>query len=362
MELTPSEIPKTGKPVPNQDVHPIVSNKFLTGLIGYTCSYIPVELLSATGLRPYRLLHSELNLSQKGEQLVRVDACPLVKANLGFILENQKRFAAIIGSTGCDMSRRMLEVVRLTTSIPVYVFNNPRTDNFEIFNNEIDLLVKELEQFFHRRFDKGLIQKECERWEQIRQRLRQIDARHRANPSTISTATFHNIITNYYQGDIENIKFDVSDEMSYKPRAYLLGSPISYEANPIIELIEQRLRICGDFNCGISRGIYVTVSEKTIDGLKKGYYNQPMCIFKRPNKGYYEWIEKDIKETKSTGIIAYVLDYCDNFDFELLKMEKKFALPILKLKSDFSFQNLSQLKVRIDAFIEVLASHRAGIV
>ncbi|MEO0185854.1 MAG: 2-hydroxyacyl-CoA dehydratase family protein [candidate division WOR-3 bacterium] len=334
----------------------------LTGLVGYTCSYIPVELLSATGLRPYRLLHGDINLSQKGEQLVRVDACPLVKSNLGFILENQKNFACIIGSTGCDMSRRMIEVVRFMTDIPVYLFNNPRTENFEIYANEIDLLVKELEQYFRRRFDKGVIQKECERWEKARQRLREIDARRRANPSTLSTKTFHGMVRYFHQGEIENITSEIPQEMSYKPRVYLLGSPLSYEAGPIIDLIEQRLRICGDFSCGLSRGIYIKVREKTLDGLKQSYFHQPPCIFRRPNKKYYEWVEKDVKETKSTGIIAIVLDYCDNFDFELLSMEKGLTLPILKLKSDFSYQNLSQLKVRIDAFIEVLGSYRGGIV
>ncbi len=338
------------------------SQKLPTDLIGYTCSYIPVELLSATGLRPYRLLHGALGLSQKGEQLVRVDACPLVKSNLGFVLENQKNFACIIGSTGCDMSRRFLEVIRLMTGIPVYIFNNPRTQNFDIYSNEIDLMVKELEQFFHRRFDRGLIQRECERWEKVRSALRQVDARRRANPSTLSTKTFHNLVSHYYQGDIEKIKFDLPDEMSYKPRVYLIGSPISYEAEPIIELLEKRLRICGDFNCGLSRGIYINLQEKTIDGLKRAYYHQPACIFKRPNKSYYEWIQREITETKSTGVIVYVLDYCDNFDFEAFKMEKRINLPILKLKSDFSFQNMSQLKVRIDAFIEVLGSLRAGIV
>ncbi|MEO0126438.1 MAG: 2-hydroxyacyl-CoA dehydratase family protein [candidate division WOR-3 bacterium] len=331
-------------------------------LIGYSCSYIPVELLSLTGLKPYRLLHGDLQLSQKGERIVRVDACPLVKSNLGFVFENQKRFACIIGSTGCDMSRRMIEAIKFTTSIPVYIFNNPRTDNFEIFSNEIDMLIKELEHFFHRKFDKNLIHQESERIENIRQNLRQIDARRRTNPSLLSTATFQKIVISYLQGNFGDIKSEIPEEMSYKPRVYLLGSPVSYESGPIIELIEKRLRICGDFNCGLSRALYIKVVEKTIEGLKQAYFKQPPCIFKRPNKGLYEYVEKDLKETKSTGIIAFVLDYCDNFDFEIAKMEKRFSLPILKLKSDFSLQNISQLKVRIDAFIDVLASYRGGIV
>ncbi len=331
-------------------------------LIGYSCSYIPVELLSATGLKPYRLLHGDLSLSQKGEEIVRVDACPLVKSNLGFIIQNQKKFACIIGSTGCDMSRRMIEAIRFKTGIPVYIFNNPRTDNFEIFSNEIDMLVRELEQFFRRRFDRGLIQQECERLEKIRRKLLPIDARRRANPSVLSTTTFQKIMTHYLQGNFSDIKLEIPDEMSYQPRIYLLGSPVSYESGPIIELIEKRLRICGDFNCGLSRSLYINLTEKTIEGLKKAYFNQAPCIFKRPNKGFYEWVEKDLKDTKSTGIIAFVLDYCDNFDFEIAKMERRFSLPILKLKGDFSLQNISQLKVRIDAFIEVLASYRGGII
>ncbi|MEO0161045.1 MAG: 2-hydroxyacyl-CoA dehydratase family protein [candidate division WOR-3 bacterium] len=331
-------------------------------LIGYTCSYIPLEILSATGLKPYRLLHGEISLSQKGETQVRIDACPLIKSNLGFLLENKNRFACIIGATGCDMSRRMVEVVKTFTDIPVYIFNNPRTDNFEIYSNEVDGLVNELEQFFHRRLDKSIIEKECEKWEKIRQHLISIDAHRRTHPSALSTTTFHKIVKGYHQGKFEEIAKGVPEEISYKPRIYLLGSPISYESGPLLELIEQRLRICGDFNCGLSRGIYIRVTEKSVTGLKKAYFNQPPCIFKRPNKRYYEWVEKDIKATKSTGIIAFVLDYCDNFDFEIPQMERCLPLPILRLKSDFSFQNISQIKIRIDAFIDVLASLRGGVV
>ncbi len=294
--------------------------------------------------------------------MVRVDACPLVKSNLGFIIENQKKFACIIGSTGCDMSRRMIEVIRFTTNIPVYIFNNPRTDNFEIFSNEIDMLIKELELFFCRRFDKSLIQQECEKFEKMRLVLRKFDVQRRANPSLLSTTSFQKIVIQYLRGNFSEIKSVTPEEISYKPRVYLLGSPVSYESGAIIELIEKRLRICGDFNCGLSRPLYIKIVEKTIEGLKQAYFKQTPCIFKRPNKGFYEWVDKDIKETKSTGIIAFVLDYCDNFDFEIAKMEKKFSLPILKLKSDFSLQNISQLQVRIDAFIEVLASYRGGIV
>ena len=37
-------------------------------LIGYTCPYVPVELLSAAGFQPYCLLHGDYELMQRGTE------------------------------------------------------------------------------------------------------------------------------------------------------------------------------------------------------------------------------------------------------------------------------------------------------
>ena len=113
-------------------------------LIGYSCSYIPVELLAATGYKPYRLLHGDTRLADAGEKMLRVDACPLVRSNLSYIIENKDKFAAVVGATGCDMARRMFDCLRpplSDSSLPVYVMNNPRTDKPVIFYDEIDRLI-----------------------------------------------------------------------------------------------------------------------------------------------------------------------------------------------------------------------------
>jgi len=361
MALTPLENPDGVFCTPSSDAIPNTSNSFLTGLIGYSCSYIPVELLSLTGFKPYRLIHGDITLSNVGENFVRVDACPLIKSNIGYVMQNRTNFTALIGSTGCDMARRMFEVLAEMTDIPAYVFNNPRTDNLQMFNNEIDQLIQYLNKFTGTTFSNELIKNEIEHWESAREKLRSLKKKRQATPSLVSTTTLHKAVINYYQGNIEQIKIDINEESSYKPRVFLIGSPVPYEASQILELIENRLRIVGDFNCGISRFLNIKIKEKTLDGIKEAYYNQPDCIFKRPNRKFYEWVNNQIKEVNCTGIIAWILDYCDNYDFELKRMEKTLHLPILKLKSDFSYQNFSQLKTRIDAFIEMLSHTRSSI-
>ena len=324
-------------------------------LIGYTCSYVPVELLSATGLSPYRLLHGDINLSKEGEKVVRVDACPLAKSNLSYLIKHERNFAALVGSTGCDMARRMYDVAAELTGLPVYVINMPRTDNPTIYNDEIDWLVKELEHLADRKFTPELLAAEIDKWENARSYYRGLDGMRTASPSSLSTAAFHHAIANYYKGETV-AQPKVTENASEKPRVYLIGSSISNEANAILELIEKELRIVGDFNCGLSRVLNIRIEDKSLAGIKEAYYSQPPCIFKRPNLKFYDWIRKKIADRDCIGIVAWTLDYCDIYEFEMNTIERTFDLPVLRIRSDFSYQNLSQLRTRIAAFGEMLCS------
>lgn len=328
-------------------------------LIGYACSYIPVELLSATGLRPYRLLHGNTDLSRQAEKYTRIDACPMVKSNISYMLNNQDIFRALVGSTGCDMSRRMFDIISETTDIPVIVLNNPRTDQPEIFNDEIDWLVKQLENLSGRKFTDDLLANEIEKWEKERDFYRKLDKKRQTLPSLISATAFHKAIINYHQGNI-NDHIKINEQASNNPRVYFLGSAITYESHPILEILEHDLRIIGDFNCGLSRFLNIHITENNLNGIKSAYYNQPPCIYKRPNDKFYGFVNKQLTELNARGIVAWTLDYCDNYEFEIKKIESAFNLPVLRIKSDFSFQNLSQLRTRIKAFAEMLENETAN--
>jgi benzoyl-CoA reductase/2-hydroxyglutaryl-CoA dehydratase subunit BcrC/BadD/HgdB len=332
-----------------------LKNGVYKDLIGYACSYIPVELLSATGLRPYRLLHGDINLSKAGEKVARVDACPLVKSNLARVLANKDRFAALVGSTGCDMSRRMFDIIAELTDIPVYVLHNPRTESSIMYNDEIDWLANQLENLSKTSFSDTLITGEIHKWESMREELRAVDRKRSANPSLVSTTDFHKATINYYKGTLEgptSFRGDPSD----KPRVYLLGSAIAYEANQILQLLEKQLRIVGDFNCGLSRVLNISIKDKNVEGIKRAYYDQPPCAFKRPHRKFYDHIERRVNELNCIGIVAWTLDYCDVYEFEIQRIEKQFDRPVLRIRSDFSFQNTNQLRTRVNAFTEMLCS------
>ncbi len=322
-------------------------------LIGYTCSYIPVEILSAAGYRPYRLLHGDFGLMEKSDPWLRVDACPLVRSNLGFLLEHQQRFVAVVGSTGCDMSRRMLEIVDAITDIPTIIINMPRTDRLEIYYDEIDYLIKRLAELSGGRIDDEQINRQIRVWEGLRNFYRHYSEKRRENPSRLSTVSFHHLVANFHQGNTQPVSYSQL-EVSNLPRVFLLGSPVGYESTFLLKIIEKYLRIIWDYNCGLSRFLNVKIKGKGVDGIKSAYYQQPPCILRRPNKKFYEFIKKKIVEYKPTGMVLSTLDYCDAYEFELIKIGNIFGLPTLNLRSDFSFQNRSQLETRINAFQEMI--------
>ena len=325
-------------------------------LIGYTCPYVPVELLSAAGFQPYCLLHGDYELMQKGTEYARIDACPIVRANIAYVLDNSERFAALVGTTGCDMSRRMFDVISENANIPIFVINVPRTDNVRMYSDEIDWLVQELSHLSQKDILTEITH-EIAQWNAARIVLRGFDEKRAAASSLVSTADFHVIAQSFYRGDIDKvITSRLVENISQKPRVFLSGSEMSYESTKLLDLLEQDLRIVGDDMCGLSRSLQVNIKENTIDGIKSAYYGQPPCIYRRPNHEFHKFISTQIERRNCEGVIGFTLDYCDAYEFEMRNMEQIYGLPLLRIRTDYAAEKENQLKTRIAAFGEMLCS------
>ncbi|MBN2621370.1 2-hydroxyacyl-CoA dehydratase [candidate division WOR-3 bacterium] len=322
--------------------------------IGYTCPYIPVEILASTGLQPYCLLHGDFELMQYGTTYARIDACPLVRANIAHILKESDKYAAIVGSTGCDMSRRLLDVISEETEIPVLLIHMPRTNNFSIYSDEIDWLVQQLDRILGVSI-KNTITLEIDAWQHTRDRMRVLDEKRYAKPSMLATHDFHKIACTYYQGFPAPTISSVNAPL-IKPQVFMVGSEISYESGAFLQLFENDLTIVGDNICGLSQFLSIQVKESTIAGIKKAYYFQAPCIYRRPNHQYYNHVAAQLNMRGCRGVIGFTLDYCDAYEFELKRLEKTLGVPVLRVRIDYAGEKVSQLKTRVAAFGEMLCS------
>jgi benzoyl-CoA reductase/2-hydroxyglutaryl-CoA dehydratase subunit BcrC/BadD/HgdB len=64
-----------------------------------------------------------------------------------------------------------------------------------------------------------------------------------------------------------------------------------------------------------------------------------------------------IKDNQIQGVIYHVLRGCLVYDFEYKKLEDelgKLDIPVIRLESDYNEEDVEQLRIRIEAFIELI--------
>jgi benzoyl-CoA reductase/2-hydroxyglutaryl-CoA dehydratase subunit BcrC/BadD/HgdB len=81
------------------------------------------------------------------------------------------------------------------------------------------------------------------------------------------------------------------------------------------------------------------------------------CACFTPNEARLDDIVRLAREYKVDGVIHYNLQFCHTYATESYLVEQRLAkegIPLLKIESDYSMEDASQLKTRVEAFLETL--------
>jgi len=148
------------------------------------------------------------------------------------------------------------------------------------------------------------------------------------------------------------------------PRILVTGSPITFPNLKIPLLIEELGGVVtADETCLGDRGLTdpVAVCDDTLDGYYKALANRYVAACSCPifsdNSQRIRRIEQMIKDNQVEGIIYHVLRGCLVYDYEYTLLEKHFGamgIPIIRIESDYNEEDVEQLRIRIEAFIEMI--------
>ena len=64
-----------------------------------------------------------------------------------------------------------------------------------------------------------------------------------------------------------------------------------------------------------------------------------------------------IKDYRIEGVVYHVLRGCLVYDFEYRQIEEdleKLGIPVIRLETDYNEEDIEQLRIRIEAFIEMI--------
>jgi len=145
------------------------------------------------------------------------------------------------------------------------------------------------------------------------------------------------------------------------PRLMMSGCPMAVPNWKLPFVVESSgAVIVGEESCIGTRNTRDLVDEggqsvdEMIDAIVDRYMRIDCACF-TPNPERLDHIVEMAKELKADGVIHYALQFCHPYTVEAYKVEKaleKANIPLLKIETDYSMEDVEQLKTRVEAFVE----------
>jgi benzoyl-CoA reductase/2-hydroxyglutaryl-CoA dehydratase subunit BcrC/BadD/HgdB len=320
--------------------------------IGWSCTYLPIELIEAFGLFPYRLIPEEE--SPEGESILDPNFCPYIKSLFGYI-EHRKDLKGIIFVNSCDGMRRLFDVVSLRMRTPSFLLDVPRgKGSYEIdyFRLCLEDLVRWLEEVSKKKFKKESLVLAIEEANKTRALLKTHMEKQRTGSSILrlirDSFSMERKALNEY---LKRLPFE-EGRKNGGINILLTGSFL--DKISLLEFIEG-MGVCVeilDFCIGPRFVDNVEIGDDLILSLAIAYLDKPACA-RMVGEDRENFLERSVRSTK--GVIYYVQKFCDPYLYSLLSLRslcEKESKPLLVIEGDHWGRLTGGMKTRLQAFVE----------
>jgi len=353
-------------------------------VIGYICSFVPLEIITASGCIPFRARGNIHEPITTGDTLLETIVCPYYRSC--FDLSVKQRYDFLSGMViphGCDSMVRSYSVWSYFLPFPYFHFVNIPTvcdeSSFEFFNAELNTFRKSLGKFVGRPITDEDLFKAIRVHNENRDKVRALYEFRKADLPLIPGTELTMLLTvgSSLPIDEANALFDqVLTEIKQRgksplkkgPRIFIDGACL--DNIELIKLVEELGgNVVADTICNGARDYFpkTDIGGDPIDALAHRYLDKINCpkTYRANKAGTFEGdiasrfgdIGTYAKEFKVDGAILYVYKYCDPFGFEVPARKayyKSINVPLLHLEDIYSAGTIGQLRTRVQAFLEMI--------
>jgi benzoyl-CoA reductase/2-hydroxyglutaryl-CoA dehydratase subunit BcrC/BadD/HgdB len=286
----------------------------------------------------------------------------------------------VVGETTCDGKKKAYEAFNELT--PTYVMEVPQTKSkaaLELWKTEIRRYLAEVEKLTGNTVTAEKLKQGIKTVNARRRVLQRLNKLRAASPAPISgrDALLINQISFYDDPERFTAKInELCDELETRiaekqgvadedtPRLLLSGCPMAVPNWKLPYVTESAgAVIVGEESCIGTRNFRDLVDEsgttldEMIDALAERYM-QIDCACFTPNTERLDNVTALAKDLNADGVIHYSLLFCQPYSHESMKVDKALqneGIPMLSIETDYSMEDVEQLKTRIEAFVETLA-------
>ncbi|MBQ6621571.1 MAG: 2-hydroxyacyl-CoA dehydratase [Mogibacterium sp.] len=352
-------------------------------VFGTFCAYVPDEVIIAAGAIATGLCAGSQFWVPGGERYLPANTCPLIKAMLGARFDRTCPFYRLadvyIGETTCDGKKKAYEI--LGTDVPMYVMDLPqmkREKDIVKWEGEIKDLMALVEKETGNKVTAEKLKEAIKITNAKRKALQRLfDCRKGKNIPISGTDVILALQIAYYDDPkrFTQMVNTLCDELEKRneegnsvfpegtKRIMLSGTPMVIPNWKLHNLVETSGgAVVVEESCTGTRYFENLIDEsgETVDEMIRAIAERYMkinCACFTPNEGRFDDIIRLVKEHKVDGVIDQNLKFCQTYDVEGYTLEqrlKEAGIPVLGIETDYTDTDASQLKTRIEAFIEVL--------
>ncbi|MBL7205019.1 MAG: 2-hydroxyacyl-CoA dehydratase [Desulfobacteraceae bacterium] len=353
-------------------------------VIGSFCVFVPEEIVRAADATLVGLCTGADFATDEVEKLLPRNTCSLIKSAFGFKLGKVCPYIEsadmIVGENTCDGKKKSYEI--FNELVPnLYVMDLPQVKSDEgraLLKAEYLRFKEAVEQLTGVTIDAERLKRGIEIVNNKRKAIHRLSSLRKANPVPISglDALLANQVFFYddpvrFTESVNKMCDELEQRIEKKegvfsektPRILISGCPMAVPNWKLPWIIETSgAVIVGEESCVGERGTRNLTDdswdtmEELMEAIVDRYFQVDCAIF-TPNPDRLDHIVEMAKTYKTDGVIHYGLQFCQPYLMEAMPVEKGLEeknIPTLRIDTDYSMEDVGQLKTRVEAFIELI--------
>ncbi len=347
------------------------------------CVFVPEEIVWAADAIPVGLCAGTQFSVPIAEETLPRNTCALIKSSFGFKLGRTCPYVQsshlIVGETTCDGKKKMFEI--LAQYHPVYVMEVPNKKtqlSRELWAGEVFAFKEVIEKLTGNEVTADKLTRATKQVNERRRALQRLYNLRKARPVPISGKDALLVTQVAFYDDVARCIQQVNalcDEVESRvangkgvfpadtPRILISGSPMAIPNWKLHHILESAgaVVVCEE-SCIGTRFFTDLVPENggTVEEQLRAIakrYMQIHCACFTPNDERLDDIVRLAKEYQVDGVVHYNLQFCHTYANEAVRVERvleKEGIPILRIETDYSDEDVGQLRTRVDAFLEMI--------
>jgi len=345
------------------------------GVIGYFCTYVPLELFTAAGMLPVRIRGAGCDDSGPADAYLSNRVCPYVRHSTALALEEKYDFldGAVFLNT-CDHVRRANDVWKAKTGIGFFAFisvpRNVRESLLPWYMEEVGNVKSRLEERFGVKVTDDSLREAIDLHNRVRNRLialnelRGLDRAPLTGEEMLVIAVASQLMpparfVELADELIAELEEGEPEKREVRARVVVIGGEL--DEPEFLRVIEsQGAAVVADNVCFSTRYFSQLIPNAgdPMEAICRSYFFNIPCA--RMIGGFperYERLRKLMTKYRADGVIFQRMKFCDPWGGDahsMLHRKKTTGMHLLTLDREYGVISTGQIKTRIQAFLEAM--------